>query len=298
MRGFVTDIQRFSVHDGPGIRTTIFLQGCNMHCAWCHNPETIPPKSKLLFYEEKCIGCGTCYNICPKQAHKREGTTHRIDRSLCTDCGLCVSACCTQALTMSSLSLSVEDVMSEVLRDVDYYTNSGGGITLSGGECFVQFDFIFELLTVAKQYGLHTAVESNLYVDFDYIQKIAPFIDLFLVDVKLYSEDAHKQWTGLSNRKVLENLEKLDLLGLETIVRTPIIPSVADYTIEVEFIAKSIATLKHLKFYELLPYNPLSRVKYEALQHQYTIDDSVRHSMQEMVKLQEIAGRYVKTLIG
>lgn len=237
MKGIVTDIQRFSLKDGPGIRTTVFLQGCNMACAWCHNPETISLTPQLLYYEDNCIHCGKC----------REG-------------------CFAGARVWSGKEMTAEEVLDEVFQDEAYYKNSGGGITISGGEVMLQPDFAYELLRSCKERGIHTAIETNLNVSWSRIEKLLPVLDLIMCDIKHMDDEKHRTWTGAGNALILANIKELAKNGVPVIIRTPVIPGVNQTKEEIAAIAGYIKESQvNLLYYELLNFNPLGDTKYKGL---------------------------------
>ena len=261
--GVLTAIQRFSLHDGPGIRSTVFFKGCNMHCAWCHNPETLRVEPEVLYYRSKCVGCGACAQVCP--SHRVEGGKMVYDRAACADHGACAQVCFSGALEMCGKEYTVQDVLHEVMQDVDYYAQSGGGVTLSGGEVLLQPQFAAELLSALHKEGVHTAIESNLNVDFSTLEALLPDLDLVMCDLKLWDEDAHRRWTGAGNARIRENIARLSRSGKPFIVRTPVIPGVNDSEAEIAAIAGFVGQLPGLAYYELLNFNPLGGSKYQAL---------------------------------
>ena len=263
--GLVTDIQRFSLNDGPGIRTTVFLKGCNMKCSWCHNPETISHKKELMFYKNKCIGCGRCFNTCPSGVHSVVDGVHVIDREKCTLCGKCVELCYAEALVFSASEKTSDEVMFEVLQDKIYYDESNGGVTLSGGEVTCQKDFALEIIEKCKQNGIKTAIETNLLLPFEQIKDLLAAVDLVMFDIKIFDSDEHKKHTLVDNKQILENVKKLDKLGVPFIVRTPLIPDVTDSIENLSAIAEYISETKNLLYYEILNFNPLGASKYESL---------------------------------
>lgn len=265
MKGMVTDIQRFSLNDGPGIRTTVFLKGCNMRCAWCHNPETIDSRAELLFYPQNCIHCYKCVSVCPSKAHKLIGGEHRLFRDLCIRCGKCTAVCYAQALQMSGKLMSVEEIMHEVLQDRAYYIDSMGGVTFSGGEVFCQPEFLLSLMDACQKEGIHTAIETNLASPFSVMEPILKRTSLVMCDLKLWDSEEHKRWTGIGNEQVLKNIQLLDELGIPFIVRTPLIPGITDSDENLEQIADFLQGLHNLQYYELLNFNPLGNGKYDAL---------------------------------
>lgn len=257
MTGNVFDIQKFSLHDGPGIRTAIFLKGCPLRCIWCHNPESRSGKKEILFSAEKCVKCGKCVLLCPHQCHTVNEKEHRFKRENCTGCGLCTKQCYTEALTLCGKEMSVEAVIKEVLKDRIFYENSGGGITLSGGEPMTQFSFTKELLAWAKKENLHTAMETCGFAPQENYAKILALTDLFLFDIKSMDEAKHIKFTGKSNTLILENLRFLDENGAKIRLRCPLIPTLNDSEEELIKIAELANTLKNVEAIDVEPYHPL-----------------------------------------
>ena len=265
MEGIVTDIQRFSLNDGAGIRTTVFLKGCNMKCSWCHNPETISAHSQLMFYGNKCIGCGKCFQACPQGAHKMVSGKHVIDRNLCTNCGKCTEICYAEALVMCGKLMSTDDVMKQIRQDKAYYDASHGGVTISGGEVLCNSAFAEELADKCHAEGIEVAIETNLSIPFEKANRLFEKVDFIMCDLKIFEDALHKEYTGISNKVVLENIKKLDELNKPVIVRTPLIPGVTDTKENISAIAKYIKGMKNLQRYELLNFNPLGEGKYRSL---------------------------------
>lgn len=258
LTGRIAEIQHFSIHDGPGIRTSVFLKGCNLRCLWCHNPENILARDReLSFVPARCIGCGYCFRTCPNGCHVMVNGEHRIDWSKCVRCGKCAAECYPKALTTTGRIADAQEVVDEVLRDAMFYETSGGGITLSGGEPMLQPDFAREILKLCKGHGIHTALETCGVYPYSRLDGIKEFVDLFLFDYKATGAELHKQCTGADNRLVLENLEKLYADGCNVLIRCPIIPGKNDS--EEHFKAIAELTIKYPRFQgaELLPYHRL-----------------------------------------
>jgi pyruvate formate lyase activating enzyme len=265
--GIVTDIQRFSVHDGPGIRTTVFLKGCQMHCAWCHNPETLRAKPELRVDPSVCIGCGACATACSHGAR-----TDGFDRARCAGCGACADVCYAGGLALVGRAMTADAVVAEVLQDRAFFARSGGGVTVSGGEPLLQRAFTRAILAGCKAAGVHTAVESNLAWPWAQVETLLPVTDLVMMDVKLVDDAAHRRWTGVSNAHILANLPRV-AAAVPLIVRTPVIVGVNADDATIAAIADRLAALPALEYYELLPYHPLGAGKYETLG--YTRDTSL-----------------------
>lgn len=263
MKHLITDIQRFSLTDGPGIRTTVFFKGCNMRCTWCHNPETLSPAQDLMFYPAKCIGCGKCMAACPTGAQRIVDGKHVIDRTLCVKCGACTEVCYAEALVMSGKEMTVEEIMREVRQDKAYYEASGGGVTLSGGEVLCHVDFATELARACRKEGISVAIETNLSFPYEHIKPLLDEVDVIMADCKLFDDEAHKRYTGVSNRTTLANLAKITEIPM--IVRTPLIPDVTATEENLRAIAATLVGKKNLVYYQLLNFNPLGASKYQGL---------------------------------
>lgn len=266
MYGMITDIQRFSLNDGPGIRTTVFLKGCNLHCAWCHNPEAIRMTNELMVYPANCIGCGHCVPVCPSGARSIAAGVLQFDRSRCTACGACAAVCFPGALKMAGRSVSVEEVMGEILQDHAYYADSGGGVTLSGGELFCQAEFADALIDACRKEKIPVAVETNLNWQFESVRPILEKLDLIMFDVKIFDSVEHKRWTDVENAELLDNARRLDTLNRPLIARTPLIPGATDSAENIRAIAGFLRNFRNLRCYELLNFNPLGESKYRALE--------------------------------
>ena len=298
-KGLITDIQRFSLNDGPGIRTTVFFKGCNMRCSWCHNPETISHKKEIMFYNNKCIGCGACFNACAYGVHSVVDGEHIIDRSKCVLCGKCVSNCYAEALVFSAKELTSDEIMHEILQDKVYYDESNGGVTLSGGEVTCQKELALEIIEKCKENGIKTAIETNLLLPFEQIKELLSAVDLVMLDVKIFDDGEHKKHTGVSNKQILENLKKLDELGTSFIVRTPLIPEITDRQENLETIADFLSGLKNILYYELLNFNPLGASKYKSLSRENAFEDAKPMSKEKLDNIAQSLNRFgVKVKVG
>ena len=263
MKHLITDIQRFSLNDGPGIRTTVFFQGCNMRCAWCHNPETLSMSQDLMFYPSKCIGCGKCFDTCLVHAHKFENGVHIIDREICAKCGKCADICYAEALMMSGKEMTVEQIMSEIRQDKAYYDGSNGGVTLSGGEVLCHTEFATEIARACRKEGFSVAIETNLSMPYDHISSLLNEVDIIMADLKLFDDGMHKKYTGLSNKNTIENIIKIS--DIPMIIRTPLIDGVTATKENLRSIAKLLEGKENLIYYQLLNFNPLGASKYQSL---------------------------------
>lgn len=288
MQGIITNIQRFSLTDGDGIRTTVFFKGCNMHCTWCHNPETINNHSELMFYETKCIGCGKCFEACPTGAQQIKDGKHIIDRDKCVNCGKCASVCYAEALVMCGKKMSVEDVMYQVRQDKAYYDSSKGGVTLSGGEVLCQKEFAIALTEACHKENIKVAVETNLCFSYDYAKELLSKVDLIMCDLKIFDEEEHKKHTGVSNVNIIENIKLIDSLGIPVIVRTPLIPGATDSAENIKSIANYIKGMKNLFRYEILNFNPLGEGKYKALDAENKFESARPFGEDKLAVIREI----------
>ena len=287
----ITNIQRFSLNDGPGIRTTVFFQGCNMRCAWCHNPETLSGHAVLMQYENKCIGCGKCLEVCPNSVHRIEDGKHIIDRSRCVSCGTCADFCFANALVMSSRPYTADEVMAEIVQDKLYYRQSGGGVTFSGGEASLHAGFISELADRCHAEGISVAVETNMSLPWKHISEMLGKMDLIMCDMKHMDSPTHKKWTGIDNQLIINNIGRASLLGIPMIVRTPLIPGVTDSIENLRSIGEYMAKLSNIRCYELLNFNPLGSSKRVALSEEDPFEDAKPFSRAQLQKLREELGQ-------
>jgi pyruvate formate lyase activating enzyme len=270
-RGVVFNIQRFSIHDGPGIRTTVFLKGCPLRCGWCSNPESMRPYPEIITRDVKCIGCGKCIDACSQQAISVVEDTRIIHWEKCNYCMQCTEACPSRAIEAVGRTMTVAEVMDTVERDAGYYQRSGGGMTLSGGESLVQWQFALELLRKAKRSGFHTAIDTTGYADWDILDEILNFTDLVLYDVKHTNSAKHREATGLPNERILDNLRKtVAKPGPRVWVRHPVIPRFSDSEEEMEDLCKLVLTLEpSVEKISLLPCHDFGESKYAATGRRY-----------------------------
>lgn len=256
MKAMIFDIQRGSFVDGPGIRTAVFFKGCNLRCSWCHNPESQIHKPQLMIYKSRCVGCGKCMQVCPTGGKG------------CILCGKCVEVCMHDARQILGRERTVSEVFDEIVKDRAFYDATGGGVTFTGGECMLQLDFLVEILKMCKSAGIHTAVDTAGAVAWESFEKILPYTDLFLYDIKSFSEQKHVEGTGVGNRLILENLKRLsECFARDITVRIPLIEGY-----NAEQLPQMAAFLKDLKItsVELLPYHRMGEHKYGALNMEYT----------------------------
>lgn len=270
----VSNIQRFSVDDGPGIRTTVFFKGCNLRCLWCHNPECISSGLSMQFMESSCTGCGKCAVVCRQGVHVIENGVHTVDRKKCIGCGDCAYHCPASAISIIGKEYEPEALVKEILKDRMYFKTSGGGVTFSGGEPMLHPAYLKKVLKLAKEAGLHTAVDTAGNVPFTSFEMVMPYTDVFLYDIKIWDDEKHRQATGVSNQLILENIKKLTDAGAQVIVRTPVIMEWNGRKEEFKAIASYLASLKnHVQLIQLLPYHSYGAGKYETLGIKNQIED-------------------------
>lgn len=285
MNGTVFDIQKFSTHDGEGIRTTVFFKGCNNRCVWCHNPESLNSKPQLRFFPQKCIGCGKCAEVCAHGVFSENG---ELKWDSCVACGKCAEVCCTGAREMSGKTMSAEDVVAEIMKDKLFYDNTGGGATFSGGEPMLQIDFLTECAKFCKEKGIDVCIQTASNVPYEYFEKVLPYTDTIMSDLKVFDEEVHKKYIGVSNKRILENLKKLSFEDVKLIVRTPIVTDVNDAELEIAEICNFISEFQNLEYYELLRYHNLGLSKLESLNMDFGREFEIP-SDEKMEKLTAIA---------
>jgi len=274
MTGKIFDIKRFALHDGRGIRSTLFLKGCPLNCPWCQNPEGRDSSINLHYFSSKCIGCGTCESVCPKKAIKYHGQFPHvhIDKTLCDNCGICVENCPAQALSFDGKIISEEVAVQELLKDELFYQTSGGGVTLSGGEPLFQPEFSLKILQQCREKGIHTAVETCLAVPLDNIIPVIDFTNKFIVDIKIYDSEKHCAVTGKDNKQIFSNLEYLAKHDAELLIRIPLIPGFTATEKNILAIGRYISSISENIPVELINYNPLAENKFRLLNLEYCVE--------------------------
>lgn len=284
--GVLFNIQRYSLHDGPGIRTIPFFKGCPLACKWCSNPESQRPQPELIFKKSNCIRCGKCIDACKQRAISADNPFF-IDRERCIQCGDCTRVCPTQALEMKGKRMTVSEVMRELQKEENLYRRAGGGVTLSGGEPLAQPEFARELLKACKEKGWHTAIETTGFTSKAVIEDVFPWVDLALTDIKAIDPRVHEQNTGVNNRQILENLIRISFIT-KTIVRIPVIPGVNDNAQEIRSIAEFARLMSGVDTLHLLPYHTFGENKYHLLGRIYPLSAAKTHSPEKMDTLKNV----------
>jgi pyruvate formate lyase activating enzyme len=292
-RGLVADVDHFAVHDGPGIRTAVYLKGCPLHCIWCHSPETQSFSPELLYLPQKCTACGLCLGVCAPGALKAVGQDCRVgvDWERCTHCAACAAVCYPGALKMSGTWMSAAELLAQVEKDRPFFAASGGGVTLTGGEATAQPLFARQFLSGCQHLGIHTALETNGCAPWQVYEQMAPLVELFLYDIKHMDQDRHRQLTGASNQLPLSNLRRLAELRAQVIVRVPCIPGLND---DPANIAATAGFMRQagLETIHLLPYNLSAGAKYHWLGREYSLPEQSRQSSDKMEELAAICRTY------
>jgi pyruvate formate lyase activating enzyme len=285
-KGIVFDIQRYSIHDGPGIRTTVFLKGCPLKCLWCSNPESQSQNPEIMFERSRCTGCGRCVEVCPHSANLKEDGGTKLLRSSCHACGECVSACPNGARQLAGKEKGIEEILREIERDAVFYKNSGGGVTLSGGEPMSQPEFVGALLKRCKERGLHTVLDSCGHTPLENWDLVVNYVDLILFDLKQMEPATHRTYTGVSNELILASARSLASRGIPLVIRVPFIPGYTDLADNVEATAlfvKEIGTNR----VELLPFHRLCISKYQKLDKEWKLDGIPSPAREDLAKVQQ-----------
>ena len=284
MKGQIVSIQPFCIHDGPGIRTTVFMKGCNLRCFWCHNPESQECGTTMALHRHKCINCGECGKVCPVA---KDGKAALLTED-CIRCGKCAQVCFAEAIEAIGTEMTASEVVQRVLRDKSFLQASGGGVTISGGEPLLQVDFLVEVLERLKAEQIHTAIETACCVDWSRFEQILPHCDYFLCDLKSADSAKHREATGAGNERIIENLRKLVATGKEMEIRTPIIPGFNDHEEEISAIWDIVKSFGRDIKYTLLPFHNICTGKYESIGRVFPAAHIEEPSRERMESLKSI----------
>jgi len=309
--GTIFDIKKYSINDGPGIRTTVFFSGCPLSCLWCHNPESQSLTPELLYRAGRCLLCGACVEVCSQGAIQKESNVSRhlknesqetfesliTDQDKCTRCQTCATVCYSGAREFSGRKMTVQEVMCEVEREIPFYDESRGGVTFSGGEPLMQLTFLSALLKACRKQEIHTVVDTSGFANWNVFEKIREDVDLFLYDLKHMDSTRHREVTGVPNEVILENLRRLSATGAKCIVRIPVIPGINDDEKNLMESGKLLASLLHIEGVELIGYHDIARAKYEALGREYPLNGTKSPAEAEMHHAAELLRSYGLTVV-
>lgn len=292
MKGIIFDIKKYAIHDGPGIRTTVFFKGCPLDCWWCHNPEGLTPSIQVAYRKERCIGCGQCVESCPEKALTLTPEGVASDPSKCIRCGTCSEICPAEAREILGREVGVEEVMQQIEKDTLFYDESGGGVTFSGGEPLMQPDFLMGLLQACGDLDIHRTVDTTGCADTDLLMTVAEETDLFLYDLKIMSAEEHRKYTGLSNSRILANLETLAAQGVRITVRMPVIPGINTGDGNLSLLSSFLSDLPGVDGIHLLPYHCAAKGKYRKLDLTYRLGDLTPPSEELMASVAQRLKRF------
>jgi len=285
-KGTIFNIEKYAIHDGPGIRTTVFFKGCPLRCWWCHNPEGQNSRHELVFRESRCVGCGECVKNCSKKALSLTSRHVALNRDSCDKCGACAQACSSEALSIIGKEMSVEETIKEIERDRAFYDESGGGVTFSGGEPLLQPDFLNAILRECNERDIHTTLDTSGYASQEVVDRICNKADLFLYDIKTMDDSSHKKYTGVSNKLILQNLGRLAKNGSDIVISLPIIPRINDDETNILRTGEFISSLRSVKYVSLLAYHKTGVDKYKNLGRSYRLGktQSPRSEKMEIIR--------------
>lgn len=292
--GIVFDIKRYAIHDGPGIRCTVFLKGCRLRCKWCHNPEGRKKEPELIFFERRCLdGCDECRKVCETGAIfvAQDRPRISINRVACNLCGKCAEVCPSNALEVVGRKVSAEEVLTEIEKDRIFFEQSGGGVTFSGGEPLLQPEFLLTMLEKCKQKGFHTALDTSGHVPYETLAQVGKKVNLFLYDLKTMEDEVHRKYTGVSNTLILDNLKKLTENGKRVVIRIPLIPGVNDTKSNISRSIEFISALQGIEYISLLPYHRIAGEKHRRLSSSYEMEAT---EVPSEWKVKEIAAEFKK----
>lgn len=287
----IFNIQRYSIHDGPGIRTTVFFKGCPLKCLWCHNPESQNFSKELIKYKDRCINCGYCIKACKMNALE--------NKENCILCENCCEECPTNSRVILGKEMTINEILKEVEKDRVFYDQSKGGVTLSGGEPLSQGEFLINLAKELKARNIHITIDTSGYAPWEHIEKLLPYVDLFLYDLKIINDEKHKLYTGVSNKIIIDNLRKLAKAGADIYIRIPIIPTVNDGDEDIKGFLQLLKEIGGFKYINLLPYHNISTEKYKRLNLEYQITDIKEPTVEDLENIKNTFERHgFKVKIG